>query len=502
MKNKLNFTKPLNLIFMGIITALVVICLFVTRGQWREIYDSYHDNNETHLHNINSYLNDIFDNYKYSLYGVVKSTTGLSMASPEQKIKLRKRLMDQLYSIPHISGISLGDLSGNYIRVPQPGVNPEELANFDPRTRPWFSNPSNNSNEIAFTDPYKDLALKKKIISLSLPVLDENSTTQGVIALDIDYTFLLGFFNRLEHPVEGSVFILTSNGQEVLKDISLQSPEIIKKIFNKVSTSDGYFYLEDNDSYYYHKTLSNPDWVIFYRVSKEKLDNIVLNETLRVTYGATFALIIALFAWWIINTKINNIYLAIANGLRYGDLKNKKASDMLLDEIKHTAEHIVHMTEEVQIDGLTGLLNRRAFDKDLKRVNASEDCFIAMVDIDNFKSINDTYGHQTGDAVLKSVATLGMIHESDDITLYRYGGEEIAAIMKGVTRDEAFTIIDAWRSDVEKRKYREPGLKTTFSAGLCDMAGGTASEALAKADALLYAAKRAGKNRVCTRVDS
>ncbi len=122
---------------------------------------------------------------------------------------------------------------------------------------------------------------------------------------------------------------------------------------------------------------------------------------------------------------------------------------------------------------------------------------IALIDIDNFKSINDTYGHAVGDLVLKVVASLGegQMH-AGNISVYRYGGEEIAVLFKNMAMAEANSLLDEGRANVASRAFREMPSGVTFSAGLCDMSASTVMEVITAADNLLYQAKNAGKNQI------
>jgi diguanylate cyclase (GGDEF)-like protein len=124
-----------------------------------------------------------------------------------------------------------------------------------------------------------------------------------------------------------------------------------------------------------------------------------------------------------------------------------------------------------------------------------------MCDIDKFKSVNDTYGHQAGDAVLKQFADV-LKHEAREIDrVGRYGGEEFIVLLPGTVLDAAVTFAERVRSAVEARTFTFDGgtLLRTVSCGVAAFPhpGVSAHEALIKAaDSALYVAKETGRNRV------
>ncbi|MFC3173404.1 GGDEF domain-containing protein [Novosphingobium bradum] len=160
-----------------------------------------------------------------------------------------------------------------------------------------------------------------------------------------------------------------------------------------------------------------------------------------------------------------------------------------------------------EIDHLTGLPNRRSFESRFEREvvaarAAGEPLCLAFADIDRFKRINDTHGHEAGDRVLKVVAAvLGEISD-DRCHVARHGGEEFVVLLRGRTMDQAFALLDSAREHLAERRMVNratdvPFGKVTFSAGLADVfATSDPRAALKAADTALYAAKKDGRNRI------
>ena len=158
-------------------------------------------------------------------------------------------------------------------------------------------------------------------------------------------------------------------------------------------------------------------------------------------------------------------------------------------------------------DHLTGLPNRRSFEATLREESrsakgANEALSIAFCDIDNFKSINDTHGHDAGDRVLKFVAGLLAKISGDKCHVARHGGEEFVLLFRGRSVADAATIVDGARSDMAERnlvdrKTGERMDRVTFSGGVADvLAYPEPRDALKAADRALYLAKEHGRNRI------
>ncbi len=158
--------------------------------------------------------------------------------------------------------------------------------------------------------------------------------------------------------------------------------------------------------------------------------------------------------------------------------------------------------ELAEIDSLTGVFTRQYIMQDLEDemlgARHSGDTFvIAMIDIDHFKRVNDRYGHQMGDRVLRDVASVIKTSLRREDAVGRYGGEEFLVILSGVKLKEATKVLERMLRRVSELKYDEyPELRITFSAGAVEYKGESSDEMVKKADVLLYKAKSGGRNRI------
>lgn len=156
-------------------------------------------------------------------------------------------------------------------------------------------------------------------------------------------------------------------------------------------------------------------------------------------------------------------------------------------------------------DPLTGLFNRRYMEETLERelAQSARDCSplsLVIMDIDHFKQLNDTHGHQAGDQVLKALAKLLRTHMRKGDVTCRYGGEEFVAILPGAALAVAAARADSWRRAFERLSldYEGRTIQSTFSVGVAEfpLHGATGDELLFQADNALYLAKRSGRNCV------
>lgn len=155
------------------------------------------------------------------------------------------------------------------------------------------------------------------------------------------------------------------------------------------------------------------------------------------------------------------------------------------------------LEQTVNTDDLTGLLNRRAFEKDIKKVNKQSLYSIIFIDIDNFREYNNKYGHDIGDIVLKRVSEVIGVTIGHEGNAYRYGGEEIVILLINRSKDSAKKIAENIRLNVLKI-HNSPYPNITISLGVSSFPsdGTDINYIIKKADDALLAAKQRGKN--CT----
>ncbi|MFC2170590.1 diguanylate cyclase [Calditrichota bacterium] len=208
-------------------------------------------------------------------------------------------------------------------------------------------------------------------------------------------------------------------------------------------------------------------------------------------------------------------------------IRTKTYRDEMLQRTSDLEKKNVRLEEEIQLraatekalrnanakleklavtDQLTGLYNRRLIFEKLKeyirlskRLQQPLSCMLA--DIDHFKNVNDTYGHQAGDRVLKDVAgiLLGSVRKTD--ILARYGGEEFIFLLPDTTEEDTFLLAEKLRRNVESNttSYNKNLINVSISIGIAitDRTGYDEKNLVKETDKAMYEAKRLGRNRVC-----
>lgn len=159
-------------------------------------------------------------------------------------------------------------------------------------------------------------------------------------------------------------------------------------------------------------------------------------------------------------------------------------------------------------DALTGLKNRRYFDQRIREEVALSKRYklplsLILLDVDHFKKINDTFGHQIGDDVLVNLSKIFLETVRDSDIVARYGGEEIAIITPNTAKNEAILLADRLRMKVEKTtvsvvETTQEIVQVTISAGICSLSAVITDQdaLLEESDQALYLAKKYGRNRV------
>lgn len=176
--------------------------------------------------------------------------------------------------------------------------------------------------------------------------------------------------------------------------------------------------------------------------------------------------------------------------------------DRLSDSNDRLKRALVKIEELAITDELTGLYNRRHLMNVLEQQRAitnreGSSFVLAFIDLDNFKGINDEYGHGTGDEVLRQFSVLlqDSVREVDLVS--RYGGEEFVLLLNGVGIETASIVVERIREAVEVLPFSKFNLNMTISVGITEYKAPEAvAETLERADKLLYVAKREGRNRV------
>ncbi|MGQ0711916.1 MAG: GGDEF domain-containing response regulator [Rhodoferax sp.] len=185
------------------------------------------------------------------------------------------------------------------------------------------------------------------------------------------------------------------------------------------------------------------------------------------------------------------------------EIFNKRLEAIVAERTQELQEKNKQLEMLAVTDQLTGLFNRTKLDKALaEQVAHSErykvDWSVIMMDVDHFKQVNDTHGHQIGDAVLVDVAGILRNHVRTTDLVGRWGGEEFLVICHGAPSTAALTVAEKLRQAVESHQFAMVGHRTSSFGVSTYCVGDNVKSIVARADSALYQAKNNGRNQVCS----
>jgi diguanylate cyclase (GGDEF)-like protein len=190
---------------------------------------------------------------------------------------------------------------------------------------------------------------------------------------------------------------------------------------------------------------------------------------------------------------------------RLNDGDKIRVGDLVVKYMENSIEVLYHeqIGSLAREDSLTGVYNKRSFDEDFGRYTARAEpgdspLSLILLDLDHFKSINDTLGHAAGDEVLRRVTSLIRATLPVGAAVYRVGGEEFAILSTGPGASRATELAEELRRQVESSAFSHAGkaFPVTLSLGVAVRRGDGAEQLYERADRKLYEAKRGGRNRV------
>jgi diguanylate cyclase (GGDEF)-like protein len=215
-----------------------------------------------------------------------------------------------------------------------------------------------------------------------------------------------------------------------------------------------------------------------------------------------------------INKDINTLHTKLVNTVNSIEdemdsvhknlMSSKNEVSSLESKVKKLEKELENSKIESSTDHLTGLLNRRSFEVKLDILDdlfksSNKNYAIIFFDIDHFKDVNDTYGHEAGDSILQTFSALLLKLTKESDTIARYGGEEFIAIIEYSDLKGLMSYISRIKNVVNKNKfiYEEHKIQITFSGGVELRSKNKSSKNTIKnADKLLYKAKQTGRNKI------
>lgn len=329
-----------------------------------------------------------------------------------------------------------------------------------------------------------------------------------MIGIDLNLKVFSARIGRILESSNNVVYMLFDRGSKMIvahSDPQENGSRLDQPWISELKGRNGTLMSENGDLISYHALHNNPSWLVI-TIFPFKSD-ILIGEILPTIFItlilslSIFTLVAIIFRQRLehtISTLVQVVrQLRITPPGQQIIIPKLAGIEELEDEIVMISDKMQAETEKSLRDALTGLYNRRHLEEVLAILHKENSQYIlAIIDIDNFKKINDTYGHPIGDAVLKRTAQLGSQLLEEQATLCRFGGEELVAIFEQTDIANAQKLMEQWRISMGQQDWREKGLSVSFSGGIAESLNDAPDSVMARADAALYQAKQAGKNRL------
>jgi len=408
---------------------------------------------------------------------------------------------------------------------------------YDPTIRPWYTSAMNKKPELATGVPYHEIKSREWLLATSKALYSKDRGYTGVVSSDSTIDVVVkqvaqrgdiykSSYSFVVKP-DGEI-ILHHDGQYIKKNIS----EVIGKTleFDKDEGAISY-QLGEIDKIAYYSNCIEADWIVVTTVNKDEITKPIIYQIfIYVILTGLIALLLGCGQSVILSKRFSKPLIQLQKRVEsviQGDLKSGGDEMYPDNEIGAIAQEVGRLAEDElcvrssalqainellaqrndelielsSIDQLTGLYNRRKIDTGLESeclmaVRYKKGLSIMLLDIDCFKTINDTYGHQAGDSVLKEVASLLKDSVRSIDIVGRWGGEEFMIICPETNLLNAEKLGNRVCSLVAKHQF-EVKHQVTVSVGISEFSGNeNCGELLRRADNNLYKAKHNGKNRV------
>lgn len=365
--------------------------------------------------------------------------------------------------------------------------------------------------------------LNSKIIFISHPLIAYDGRYLGYIGgfIYLDKSNVLR--DILNLPFEGNditVVLMDNKGQVIF---SQNSPGERKKLFHPIAlktrliaNENGYFLGYDGatKSLIGYASLKCTDWHVFISTPTGVVIYMLMHAVYRSAVFIIGIFILTAGVGVLLSAYIANPLEQLARRVKVKDENSINSPEGLfaidawyqeanllryaiVTSFRSLSERFTTLSDEVLIDPLTGVFNRRGFNESIRHICSHKHQYVIAIDVDFFKSVNDRFGHSVGDEVLMKIADLlsHTCREGDIIS--RFGGEEFIILLPDSTLYAAFVLAERIRVTVDRTHFPVVG-HITLSAGVAGLqeCGGVRDLMLKVADQALYQAKKDGRNRV------
>ncbi len=345
-----------------------------------------------------------------------------------------------------------------------------------------------------------DFMLSKKIPSIVLTANVDKKTREEMLKKDVidyvykgnmdDVNYIFQLIERLSKNREYKVMVVDDSitmRNEIKRILSLQ----MYKVFGAAHGEEALVYIKDN-----------PDIkLVLTDYNMPVIDGFELTKTLRQEYSKMQMSIIAITASD--DAMISSKFLKIGANDFINKPFTKEEIVCRVNNAIELLEYIETISDMANRDLLTGAQNRRSFFRDIESYmkeceSSGEEFALAVIDIDKFKDINDTYGYDVGDVALKELVRLVTESIKGSDIVARFGGEEFCVLLKDIDKSSAVELLVRLRLKIAQNVLSIKGneIRYTVSMGVSFCCEDGVEEMINQADTALYNAKNSGRNRV------
>jgi diguanylate cyclase (GGDEF)-like protein len=406
-------------------------------------------------------------------------------------------------------------------------------ADFSVRERVWYNLACVVPNQMVITAPYTNARTGKPCITFAHTV-DVADGSRGVVAVDFSIAAFSSFI-KMMHNNNDNIIIVTNEGEiifhpeiELFVDkfgqyMNLKYRKAYNSIWEKITQSNGKLFRETkfaisnfsfSDKFYWSRQLQNNLYVLSFDDGFQLLTPlyttictsliVMILSTALINFIMTFMIKNDIGVPLKILTDAVRHFNVMSMSFEHIEIKNDNEIRILADTLLAMERRINSMTEKAFTDTLTNLYNREFFNINFCSIfndkYKDKVCAFFIIDLDFFKNVNDTYGHTTGDTVLKCVASILKEMFPDDGThlqfCARLGGDEFAAVLYDTDKEAVTKKCEEIKEKFAHIKYVENKTGVSVSVGVyIAKTGGTSQQdMMAKADEALYKVKARGRD--------
>ncbi|ADO76391.1 bifunctional diguanylate cyclase/phosphodiesterase [Halanaerobium praevalens] len=466
-------------------------------------------------------VNKILDNGENAL----KITADLLAESPKTESEILSLFEKVKNNYQEFEYIYLANQKGEIIIKPQIQL----PAAFDPRQRNWYQK-AVKENKLIWTDAYLDANQRYLMITVALPLLDQRGARVGVLAADIRLSELSSQIVDKKIGQTGYPFIINKKGQIIVhpNDKLIEERYNVSQAFNpQVVFENKNGFLEYNfkgqKKIAAYLTLARLDSVIFSQIAakevfmiKDEIRNMIFKMGLVVLIILTIS-VLCINKKYLLNplSELVNQISKVASRNYNVQIKERKDDEIglvykefnnMTEEINAAYQQLAAYNQEITAlngelehqakhDLLTGIANRRSFLEELQfELAKSKKTTIILLDLDNFKEINDTLGHVYGDQILKKFSSLLAELENKLVSVARFGGDEFLILLKETDSPQKIKkyIKKIKKLAVNHLEINKQELYLGFSLGIASYPKDAKNsyDLITKADTAMYEAKK------------